>query len=48
MLGYKRDLEDKFVVTDIVVIPEDKDIPDDYAGILITKDSSKISIFVNS
>lgn len=32
------------MVTDITVIPEDQDIPDDYAGCLITVNSSEFFV----
>ncbi|XP_047134657.1 multivesicular body subunit 12A isoform X1 [Hydra vulgaris] len=38
-IAYKRYLNDQYVVTDILVIPEDKDVPDDYAGCYLTKDT---------
>lgn len=40
-LGFKRNPDDQYVVTDITVVEEDKDIPDDYAGLLITKDTKE-------
>lgn len=47
-LGFKRNPDDQYVVTDITVVEEDKDIPDDYAGLLITKDTSmNIFFFYN-
>lgn len=37
LLGFKKNPDDEFVVTDLTVITEDKDVPDEYAGVLITK-----------
>lgn len=40
-IGFKRCASDEYVVTDLCIIPEDTDIPDDYAGLLITKDTKE-------
>jgi len=39
LIGFKKSAEDEYVVTDIVVVTDDKDGPDDYAPIPITKDT---------
>ena len=41
LLGYKKNPNDDYVVTDLTIITEDKDVPDEYAGVLITKDTRK-------
>ena len=41
LIGFKRNADDEYVVTDIVVVTDDKDGPDDYAPIPITKDTRK-------
>ena len=43
-MAFKRNLIDEYVVTDILVIPEDKDVPDEYAGCYLTKDTSLNSL----
>ena len=40
-LGYKKNETDQYIVTDLWAGSEDKDFPDGYAGLLITKDTSK-------
>ena len=40
-LGYKKNETDQYIVTDLWAGSEDKDVPDGYAGLLITKDTSK-------
>lgn len=43
LLAYTCHDEDEYVVTDIIVVPEDKDREntDEYAGLLLTKDSNE-------
>lgn len=38
----KRNVNDEYVVTDIAVVCDDEDVPDDFAGVLITKDTSEL------
>jgi len=42
LLAYSNNDADEYVVTDLVVLPEDKDRDmDDYAGLLLTKDTNE-------
>lgn len=40
-LGYKKSPSDQYVVTELWVGSDDKDPPDDFAGVLITKDTKE-------
>lgn len=46
LIGFKKSAEDEYVVTDLVVVTDDKDGPDDYAPIPITKDTRKSRTFL--
>lgn len=41
LIGFKKNESDDYIVTDMTVISEDQDVPDDYAGVLITKDTKE-------